>query len=369
MRILHTVQAYYPESGGSEEVVRKLSENLVSRGHEVTVATRRSPMRTFNELNGVRIVEFECGGNSVQGISGAAQSYRDFVAGGEFEIMMNYAAQIWTSDLLFDLLPSLKSKNVFVPCGYSLLRDPRYAGYYEKMPDILRRYDRVVYLSPDYIDAKYARENRIENGVVIPNGAGLSEFTESRRGEYRRKHGLNDELLLINVSNHSSLKNHAFFWNCVRMLKGEDVSSVLIGNAFHKFPKKWLTECYAQCRGQGVRLGVPVLESLPRAEVVEAYVDADIFIFGSLVECSPLVMFESFAGKTLFITTECGNVKEYEDVVCIVKNENEAVAIVKDFQKHPEKYQERIEKGYSYFTGRLNWELIAVEYERLYLSL
>ncbi|MBI5471065.1 MAG: alpha-L-glycero-D-manno-heptose alpha-1,3-glucosyltransferase, partial [Ignavibacteriae bacterium] len=52
MKILHTVQRYAPDTGGSEEVVKQLSEYLVSFGHEVTVATGKSARRNFSVLNG-----------------------------------------------------------------------------------------------------------------------------------------------------------------------------------------------------------------------------------------------------------------------------------------------------------------------------
>ena len=42
----------------------------------------------------------------------------------------------------------------------------------------------------------------------------------------------------------------------------------------------------------------------PREEVLAAYKAADLFVFGSQVECSPLVLFEAAASGTPFISTE-----------------------------------------------------------------
>src|SRR5262249_25311677 len=47
LRIVHTVQMYHPHVGGSEEVVKQLSERLAARGHSVTVATGSLPERNF----------------------------------------------------------------------------------------------------------------------------------------------------------------------------------------------------------------------------------------------------------------------------------------------------------------------------------
>lgn len=366
MKILHTVQRYFPDIGGSEEVVRQLSEYLVSSGHEVVVATSYSAARNFTELNGVRVEQFRCSGNSVEGIRGEADRYRDFLRTIEADVMMNYAAQIWSTDLVFDLLPTLRMRKVIVPCGYSRLHDPLFSRYYQEMPEVLGKYDAVIYLSDNYIDAEFGRQHALRNGLVIPNAASEKEFSSLTPGTFRRRQGLGDELVVLNVSNHSTAKNHQFFWNAIRGLPRSTVVPVLIGNAYRTFPRKWIHECYARCRFEAMRNRSLLLEFLPRTEVVEAYIDADIFLFGSKVECSPLVMFESFASRTLFVTTKCGNVKDYEDVVCIVKDEGEARQIIEDFRKNRDKYGDRIEKGYRLFLEHLHWKAIAKEYETLY---
>ena len=369
MRILHTVQRYAPDTGGSEEVVKQLSEQLVEFGHDVTVVTGTSSKRNFRELNGVQIAAFDCSGNVVEGIRGDAEGFRNFIRGSHADVMMNYAAQIWSTDLVFDLLPSLRMKKVLVPCGYSRLHDPLFAEYYRQMPAVLQSYDKAIYLSPDYIDTEFGRQHGLQNGLVIPNGADLREFTAERRGRFRRRFGLGERLIVLNVSNHSSLKGHDFFWRSTRQLRDLDVVPVLIGSAYVPAPKKWLTQCYAQCRFDAWRQNAFHLEDFPREGVVDAYMDADVFLFGSQVECSPLVMFESFASKTLFVTTNCGNVKDYDDIACLVNNENEAIDIVREYAAHPERFRDRIEKGHALFLQSLNWKAIAKEYESLYLEL
>jgi glycosyltransferase involved in cell wall biosynthesis len=369
VRILHTVQRYAPDTGGSEEVVKQLSEYLVSFGHDVIVATGVSAGRDFSELNGVKIVEFNCVGNSVEGIRGDVEGFRKFIRQSDAEVMMNYAAQIWSSDLVFDLLPAERMKSVFVPCGYSRLHDPLFADYFTSMPAVLQRYDKVVYLSDDYFDTAFGHEHGLTNGVTIPNGADLREFGKERRGKFRRQFDLGNRKIIINVSNHSKLKGHEFFWNCVESLREVDVTAVLIGNPYVSFPKKWLSECYAQCKLRSMRKHAILLEDYPRESVVEAYMDADVFLFGSQVECSPLVMFEAFASKTLFVTTDCGNVKDYADIVCIVRDESEAIRVISDFFREPAKYEDRIEKGFQLFLQRLNWASIARQYEQLYNEL
>ncbi|MBI5473769.1 MAG: glycosyltransferase family 4 protein, partial [Ignavibacteriae bacterium] len=310
-----------------------------------------------------------CSGNCVEGIRGDATEFREYVRASDVDVMMNYAAQIWSTDLLFDLLPSLRMKKVLVPCGYSRLHDPLFAEYFRRMPEVLAAYNKAIYLSPDYIDTAFGEQHGLQNGIVIPNGADLREFGAERRGRFRKRFGLGDRPIILNVSNHSTLKGHDFFWRCIRQLKDLNVAPVLIGSAYVPAPKKWLTQCYAQCRFESWRNGALHLEDWPRDGVADAYLDADLFLFGSRVECSPLVMFEAFASKTLFITTDCGNVKDYSNVVCVVNDEDEAIDVVRDYCGNKPAYAERIQRGYDLFLKSLNWEAIAHQYETLYAEL
>ena len=94
LRILHTVQMYHPQVGGSEEVVKQLSERLVQRGHDVTVATGFHPDRNFSNWNGVEIRQFRIQGNCIHGISGEIEAYKRFLLENKFDVILNYAAQI-----------------------------------------------------------------------------------------------------------------------------------------------------------------------------------------------------------------------------------------------------------------------------------
>jgi hypothetical protein len=70
MRVLFCCKSYAPSFGDVQKVIQEIAGHLVKRGHSATVATTKLRERNFNELNGVRIKEFEVSGNLVRGLDG-----------------------------------------------------------------------------------------------------------------------------------------------------------------------------------------------------------------------------------------------------------------------------------------------------------
>ena len=104
MKILHTVESYLPARHGMSEVVRQISEGLVRKGHEVWVATSRDPRRKTGQIRGVKIREFSVFGKSAFGIYGEAETYQRFLLESDAEVIVNFAAQQWATDLMLPLL-------------------------------------------------------------------------------------------------------------------------------------------------------------------------------------------------------------------------------------------------------------------------
>lgn len=367
MRILHTVQMYDPVVGGSEEVVKQLSERLTSRGHQVTVATRPDPRRKSTVIKGVKVAEFDIRGNSVFGLHGNVAAYQEFLRRGQFDVMMNYAAQIWSTDIALPMLEVLSYKKVFVPCGYSGLYDVHYKQYFSKLPDYLKLYDRLIYLSPNYQDSKFGETHQLTNGVVIPNAASEDEFTSPTVG-FRKKYGITTKYMLLSVANHYPAKGHGFVINSWKKLHRSDVTLVIIGDVHDRFP--YLQSCYARCLlSARLNRNVKILSHVPRQDVVSAYADADIFVFGSSIECSPLVIFESMAAGTPFVTTNCGSVNDLASFGHIINSPTEMAETVNTLLNNQELRDSEGHKARQEWQRNYTWEHITDQYERLYRTL
>ena len=94
------------------EVVRQISEYLVKKGHEVVVATSYCKQRDVSQINGVEIKSFKISGNFVNGYSGEIEEYKKYILNSNFDIISNFAAQQWATDLCFEILPNIQAKNL-----------------------------------------------------------------------------------------------------------------------------------------------------------------------------------------------------------------------------------------------------------------
>ena len=126
-----------------------------------------------------------------------------------------------------------------------------------------------------------------------------------------------------------------------------------------------------------------MIKDLTREETVAAFKAADIFLFTSRVECSPLVLFESIAGKTPFLTTDVGNASEI--INCTkggillptrIDKSGYSHALINESAKVLiESYNNRIKlslmgrTGYKNWLKKFTWEKITKDYEKVYLSL
>lgn len=384
MNILHTVEFYEPSKGGSQEVVRQLSERLVKLGHNVTVATTKLIDRNKRTINGVKIVEFDISGNEVYGYGGATEKYKHFLIESKFDVVMNYAAQQWATDLFFDVIDDVKAKKVLVPCGFSGLYEPDYKNYFKKMPAILRKYDATVYLASHYRDIDFAKKHRVKNTHIIPNGAGEDEFLSASKGNIRKKLGIHtDDFLITSIGTHTGVKGHK---EAIEIYKEANIPSsqlVIIGNGTKG-------GCAKACRKHALKFNfspkawknkekIKILD-LTRPETVETLKAADLFLFPSNIEASPIVLFEAAASKTPFLASDVGNSVEVAKwtgggkILSTNKDEHGYSHIdVKESAKqltglyNNKKMREKMaKKGFENWQKKFSWEVITQDYTKLY---
>lgn len=370
-----------------QEVVRQLSERLVLAGHDVTVATTFLPERSESLLRGVRVMPFRIRGNWAIGCAGETERYREFLVESDFDIITDFAAQQWTTDLALDLFDRIRAPKVFVPTGFSKLGAPRYREYYRLMPRWMRQYGMNVFHSQRYRDIQFARASGVDRWTVIPNGAARDEFAPRAGPDIRRMLGIpGRHLLVLHVGAHTGTKGHRAAIEIFHRARLRDATFLLVAGASRR-------GCARRCRLSALadRLSADrllrgsrlLVAELSRAETVAAYHAADMFLFPSAVECSPLVLFECLASRTPFLSTDVGNAAEIIEwskggllLPTIHDSKGDARAdlsgsadLLRRIASQPEQRRALAASGYQAWEERFSWERIVPLYERLYQTL
>jgi glycosyltransferase involved in cell wall biosynthesis len=437
MKLLFCCESYWPHRGGVQEVMRQIAERMAASGHDVSVAARTSPDRKTDVHNGVRIHSFDVSGNLVTGIRGEVDRYRKFLTEFDGDAILIKAAQQWSFDALWPVVDQIKARKVFVPCGFSSFYEPSFKDYFRQIPDILRKFDHLVFYADHYRDIDFARANGITNFSIIPNGASEVEFGPATRqdGGLRQELGIPaTDLVLLTVGAPTSAKGHETVAEAFAQIDtaGRGATLILNGNwastrfSAHRirtvlrhlaslnslqrgillfqeagvkglfrglFPKPpdqrtrmaGLTDpAQAKIDGVPTRAAVPAQKTvlrvdLPRSKVIDAFFEADLFVFASKVEYSPLVLFESAAAGTPFLTVPAGNAGEIvqwtgggwlcpADVDEYGYIKVSPTILAREIEKgihSPDRLRELGAAGRQAWLDRFTWAKIAKSYERI----
>jgi len=367
-----------------QEVVKQLSERLVKLGHEVTVATKKHPERKSNNLNGVKIVEFVIEGNEVQGLKGEVENYEEYLLSSNFDIVTNFAAQQWATDIALPILNKIRGKKVSVPTGFSGLYTAEYKDYFEKMKTWMKSYDANVFLSDDYRDINFARTNGIAKNIIIPNGASADEFLRESKIDIREKLGISkDAFLILHVGSYTELKGHEEALKIYLKSNIKDVVLLFIGHKnelFQNYVNKSRRFKLWKLKNLISDKRIIISADLTREETVATYKSADLFLFPSNIECSPIVLFESMASHLPFLVTDVGNSKEIikwtngGELLPTSTNDkgyseaeiNKSARLLDELYKNKAQRKELGENGFNAWKQNFSWEIISKKYEELY---
>jgi glycosyltransferase involved in cell wall biosynthesis len=118
---------------------------------------------------------------------------------------------------------------------------------------------------------------------------------------------------------------------------------------------------------------------LPRPDVINAFLESDLFVFASKVEYSPLVLFEAAAAGTPFLTVPAGNAAEIVrwtgggllcpadvDAKNYVKVSPDVLAAeMQRMMRSPALLKQLGAAGQQAWRDRFTWATIAKSYERV----
>jgi len=376
-------------------------------------------MRDFDTLNGVVIKGFDVKGNRVSGMTGEVRGYQEFVLGGAFDVVMIYAAQQWTFDALWPVLDKVAYAKVFVPCGFSGLYESGYAKYFQEIPDVLRKFDHLIFNATKYRDIDYARQHGLDRFSVLPNGASEVEFDVATDPTFRARHGIPEQsFLFLTVGSFTGMKGHQELVNAfakMQLPENQHATLILNGNEVQRLERgvrdnlnklvglvkthgllytlkqviKKMIGSSASPRSTADSINksqankLVLVTDLPRKELTQAFMAADLFVFASNIEYSPLVLFETAAAGTPFLTVNVGNAEEIAQwtgagVMCTSDvdtkgytrvNEEVLAQSMAALMKQKDSLENLGATGKRNWHERFTWLKVADQYEQLFFRL
>jgi glycosyltransferase involved in cell wall biosynthesis len=380
------VESYPPAVGGMPEVVRQLSERMVKLGHRVTVHTSSHPERTGPAQNGVLVRSYKVTGNALEGFAGEADVYWNDLRSGNYDVVTLFAAQQWATDLVLPRIKELGTGTVFVPTGFSKLHDPSWSSYYDKMAGWLKDVDMNVFLGDDTQDKRFASAVGASNFTIIPNGASEEEFEAPVHLDIRQQLQLPPDIpIILHVGGYTGYKGHD---EAIRIfLKGDTGMAVLlfVGTDMNLFMERFRSDLYflpLRFRATLQRKDIRFLQA-DRATTVAAMRQADLFLFPSRIECSPIVLFECMAAGLPFLASDAGNSAEivnWSKAGWIMPGEkgsnglvtadiNGSAHMLSSLLRSPAQLEKASVNGQKIWKEKFTWRTIADRYFQLYQKL
>ncbi len=374
MRILHTAATYSPSLDGVAEVVTNISERLAKRGHDIHVATSAFDSHgTSEKYRGVYIHRFSAKGNSVSGMHGQVEEYRAFVGSGDWDIVVNHCLQTWPTDAILSSVKDYRWPSVLVTHGLSI-DTGAFKDYYLDIPRHIATYRSWIRVSKVSEELSFAKEFRLQVPPVITNGVDMEEWTRPSI-DLRRTWGIGHKPWVVNVSNHNPLKNHRDFFRLANKLKEIGAHFTLIGGS-HPMNKWALGRmgisggCAYECQlRSALSMGAMDLKMhLPRNQVVSVIKEADVVVSTSRWEANSVVLLESMAAGTPWVSFDVGSASENSGGV--VANNLDAMAnVVAELLRDGNRRKCLGRSGRARAIANHDWESITDQYEQLYTDL
>jgi glycosyltransferase involved in cell wall biosynthesis len=252
------------------------------------------------------------------------------------------------------------------------------------MKTLIGKYDKCIYLSNNYRDINFARSTGVNNETVIPNGAAEEEFTKSLDTDIKKKLNIpENHFLILHVGSHTGLNGHkeavkifkkAQITHATLVIVAEDSKSKCSKNC-HFSAKTYKWNPFSKLSDKNI-----IVTSLSRNETIAAYQQADLFLFPSNIECSPIVLFECMASTTPFLATDVGNASEivkwsgagailpttkFKNGYCKADINGSAKMLQSTFNDPNLRKKMKI-SGYQAWKEKFTWDSITGKYEEVY---
>lgn len=303
-RILYVVHRYAPYPGGSENYVRDMAEETLSRGHEVCVFTGEHQ----GDLNGVRVTDLVG------------------VLNEKWDLIVVHGGDVGVQDFVLR-----NAKNIQSPILFMLILPSESQTYLQAIQD-------CAYIgcstTDDWnyvIDKNVVRKSKeIRHGIDPKISTGQFGF--------REKYNITTQYMFLSCGGYWPNKAMNELVESFNKAGLEDVTLVLTGYD----------------NRHGIRpedsKNVRALMIDDRQDVLSAILEADLYIMHSFKEGFGLVLLESMLNKTPWASRKIAGAKVLKDFGFTYEHDEDLVQYMKQFVKDGYVIDPKIDNAYEFVT-------------------
>jgi glycosyltransferase involved in cell wall biosynthesis len=223
--------------------------------------------------------------------------------------------------------------------------------------------DEIVVLSRiagGYVRKAYNRPSR-----VVRSGINIEQFRKASGAEFRKRHGLGKDFVLLQVGNLELNKRQADAIRALQMLSKQYSGIKLVFDGGGR-----QTELIGLSEQLGVKDKVLFIRSTSDEGLAEVYAACDVFVFPAQITWGLAVVEAMAAGKPVIVSHKCGVSEVIQtNVNGIVVEHAAPEEIAKQAERlmnNPSLRRELGRNAFEYVKSRLSWEKYAEQMESVF---
>lgn len=372
MKITITVATYWPRRDGVQMVTQYHAEELVKKGHDITVITSKLGNAPDKDVhNGVKIERMDVY-NKGYWHFGNRKAYEERLikAGESDDVLVTVCLQSYAADWALGIMDKIKCRKVLYMHGMpdfklhredcismynvckTIFRNIRWSLFYKTHWKKIMKYDAVIHLFKNDNSYTYFNKNGYKNNAVIENSCEDIFYNNSNETKQ----------YFLYVGNYCQRKNQIraleLFYKSEKL---KDFGLVFIGGEENDYCKLLKKRNNQLSLIHGER-NIQILYGQSRESIINYTKSAFSTIMTSTFEFYPIVLVESMAAGVPFISSNVGIVRMLPGgVICnsskdfvywmelLVENQN-----IRDIQGSV---------GKEYYYSHLRKELKSIEFE------
>lgn len=377
MKILFTVETYYPKKDGVQMVTQYLAEGLASRGHDVTVFTSNiDENKNFETFHNVKIKRFDLRTKFGLYFGDRKKYIKDVLTKSkDIDVLINVCTQTAFTDLLLSHLSEINCKKILYMHGmydfgwhlynFSSFRDIcnkiwkniRWLPLYLKKSNFLY-YDKVIQLHPLCVGYNFFVKRYNIVPFTLENAADSIFFNDVCIHESSDK-----DKYAICVSNFLPGKNQKFILKAFYKANCQNFGLVLIGSKKTNYYRQ-LIKLNNKLRKKYGNRDVKILTNQSRSITVKMIKSASMYLFASKHEVYPVSIIEAMASGIPYISTDVGCIRALPGGI-VIKNMTEMINAINFLHDNLTSSKIIGKCGYQYAKVQLKVEEKVIQLEKL----